>query len=105
MHWIYAHLIGDYLIQNDWMAKEKKNSHFVCTVHILTYMVPFLFCQLTWWQFLLVAIQHWIQDRTHIVGWFMSKSGKQSFLKDMGPWSAILTDNIIHILWMALILK
>lgn len=23
MHWIFAHLIGDYLLQNDWMAKGK----------------------------------------------------------------------------------
>lgn len=26
MHWIFAHLIGDYLIQNDWMALHKKKA-------------------------------------------------------------------------------
>ena len=24
MHWIYAHLIGDYILQNDWLAEGKK---------------------------------------------------------------------------------
>lgn len=24
MHWIYAHLIGDYLLQNDYIARGKK---------------------------------------------------------------------------------
>ena len=33
MHWIYAHLIGDYIIQNDWMAQHKKDSSFRCDVH------------------------------------------------------------------------
>ncbi len=34
MHWIYAHLIGDYLLQNDWMAKGKKQKSWICAIHI-----------------------------------------------------------------------
>lgn len=135
MHWIFAHLIGDYLIQNDWMAQNKQKSSWACTVHVATYMIPFFFCGLTEWQFLLIAIQHWIQDRATVrvveeVGTFghryrlakglpysedgtnafdmslikflMYKSGKPSFIDPpFAPWSIILTDNIIHILWMA----
>lgn len=29
MHWIFAHLIGDYIFQNDWMAMNKKVQAFI----------------------------------------------------------------------------
>lgn len=104
MHWIYAHLIGDYLIQNDWMAEGKKRSSWVCSVHVLTYMAPFLFTGLKWWMLVPIALEHWVQDRTNIVVWLMRTSGKAKFAAPpMAPWSVILTDNILHILFVAAI--
>lgn len=104
MHWIYAHLIGDYLIQNDWMALNKKKSNLHCTIHVLTYMIPFLFCQLTALQLILIAIQHWIIDRSNFVVWFMKVKGSEKFATGpCFPWSQIIVDNILHILWMALV--
>jgi hypothetical protein len=102
LHWIYAHLIGDFLIQNDWMAEGKKRSSVICTVHVLTYMLPFLFCHLTPLQFLLIYAQHWLQDRTPFVIWFMRRTGHEKFASPpMAPWSVIVVDQILHILWMA----
>ena len=43
MHFIYAHLIGDYLLQTDKMALNKKSSHLWCLLHVLSYMIPFIF--------------------------------------------------------------
>lgn len=104
MHWIYAHLIGDYIIQNDWMAQHKKESSFRCAVHIVTYMIPFLWCNLNWWQLSAIAIQHYALDRTHFVEWFMHIKGSDKFSKGVCfPWSQIVVDNTLHILWMALI--
>lgn len=104
IHWIFAHLIGDYLIQNDWMAKGKKTSSWICTVHVATYMIPFLFCGLEWWQLAAIAAQHWIQDRTNFVVWMMNATGKGDFAKPpMAPWSIIVIDNIYHVLWIALV--
>jgi len=104
MHWIFAHLIGDYVIQNDWMAQGKKKSSFVCTVHVLTYIIPFLFCSLAWWQLIAIAIQHFIQDRTNIVLNWMNFYGQGAFAKaPLAPWSIIVVDNIWHILWIAFI--
>jgi len=104
MHWIFAHLIGDYLIQNDWMAKGKKGSSFICGVHVLTYMIPFLFVQAEWWQLALIAIEHFAQDRTNFVMWFMNVAGKSEFAKPpMAPWSIIVVDNTFHVLFMAAI--
>jgi hypothetical protein len=116
MHWIYAHLIGDFLIQNDWMAKGKKESSWICLIHILTYLIPFIFIgsymdgwtlHLTLFQwepvvFIAVGLQHFIQDRGDMLKRFMVATGKGDFTKPpMAPWSIILTDNIIHILFIA----
>lgn len=102
MHWIYAHLIGDYLLQNDWMAKGKKTSSWICLVHIATYLLPFLFCGLQWWQVAAIGAQHFAQDRTRAVVWMLNATGKGDFAKPpMAPWSIIVTDNVLHILFMA----
>lgn len=104
MHWIYAHLIGDYLLQNDWMALNKKNSTFHCLVHIVTYMIPFFFCGFNWWQLVLIAVQHFAIDRTNFVVWFMNVKGQDKFAgPPCAPWSIIVMDNILHILWIALV--
>ena len=104
MHWIYAHLIGDYLIQTDWMAQGKKKSSWICTVHVVTYMLPFLFCGFQEWQLAVIAVEHFIQDRTNIVVWLMNFKGSADFAKPpMAPWSIIVTDNILHILFVALV--
>ena len=106
MDWIFAHLIGDYLIQNDWMAKGKKTSSAICTVHIASYMLPFLFLGMRWWQLALIAAQHWIQDRTNIIPLFMRATGKGAFTSPpMAPWSIIVTDNIVHTLWIATVVS
>lgn len=104
MHWIYAHLIGDYILQNDWMALNKKSDPWVCLSHVLAYMIPFYFCGLEWWQVGLIAGQHFIQDHTSFVVWLMKVKGSEKFSTGpCAPWSIIVTDNIIHILWIALV--
>jgi len=98
--WILAHLIGDYLLQNDWMAGNKKKNSWICLVHIITYMIPFLLTDLNWLQLLLIAAQHYIQDRTHFVAWFCRVTNK--FQMDFNKfWGHVIVDNVIHILWMA----
>lgn len=102
MHWIYAHMIGDYLIQNDWMANGKKRYSWICAVHILTYLLPFLFTPLAWWQLAIIGVEHFTQDRTSFVPWIMRVKGSAVFAQPpCGPWSVIVTDNIMHILFIA----
>lgn len=105
MHWIYAHLIGDYILQNDWMAaNKKKDKGLACLVHVATYMIPFFFCGLTSVQLFMIAWQHFMIDRTYFVIWSCSITGRRNFMKPpMAPWSIILMDNIYHILWIAFI--
>lgn len=39
---LLAHLVGDYLIQSDWMAKEKTKRWWPAIAHALSYGLPFL---------------------------------------------------------------
>jgi hypothetical protein len=104
MHWIYAHLVGDFLIQTDWMAEGKKRSSWICLAHVITYMIPFFLTSLSWLQLGLIALEHFLQDRTRIVEWFMQHTGRGGFLKPPnGPWSLIFVDGILHVLFIALI--
>lgn len=117
MTWFLAHLIGDYILQNDWMAAGKKQKSWICVVHVFFYMFPFFIVShivirssplltLSYWQFMAIAIQHFIQDRTGLVVWFMKKKGQANFAQPpMAPWSIIVTDNIIHMVWIAIIIK
>lgn len=61
-----AHCFGDGPLQNEWM-QAKVRSSFVCTVHVLTYSIPFLllvfFAGLPFWALALIFCQHWMQDR------------------------------------------
>jgi hypothetical protein len=102
LHWIYAHLIGDYLIQNDWMALNKKKNSWICLVHVLTYMIPFVFTNINPLGLLLIAVQHYIQDRTYMIAWFCRVTKK--FQPEISKfWGHIIVDNVVHILWMALV--
>jgi len=99
-----AHFIGDYLLQTDWMAVGKKRSTWICVAHVTAYMVPFLFCDLSFWQFQAIWFQHFFQDRTNFIVWLMRMKGSPNFAEPpMAPWSIIVTDNIIHILWIAFV--
>jgi hypothetical protein len=104
MHWIYAHLIGDYLLQNDWMARNKKSNSIACLVHVLTYMIPFLFTDFNLLQLVLIALQHYIQDRTTLIAWFFKVTHKYQGMTGTDLfWANVITDNVVHILFMALI--
>lgn len=98
MHWFIAHLIGDYLWQNDWMAQNKKKRTLPCLVHVALYTLAiFIFTSWPWWALVIVAVTHFIQDRTTIVNWYMRGIGQKSFAENMGPWSVIIVDNVFHL--------
>lgn len=104
MDWLIGHLIGDYLLQNDWMALNKKRSSFACGVHCLLWTLAVMACAL-WplWTFVPLFIGHFVQDRTNIVVWLMNHKGQEKFAQPpMAPWSIIVVDNVLHlvVLWV-----
>lgn len=115
---LVGHLVGDYLLQNDWMALNKKQSTLHCAVHcaIWTWFVILFACEPTesFWSFgsdamvnpgwfswrvaAVLFVTHFIQDRTNIIRWWMSLIGQEKFATGpCAPWSIIVVDNVWHI--------
>lgn len=42
MEQLILHLLGDYVIQTNWMANNKEKYTFPCLIHCITYALPFL---------------------------------------------------------------
>ena len=108
MEQFLLHLFGDYIIQNDWMALNKKKAgikgFITCFVHCATYSIPFLIiCNPL--QVLFIFLFHFAIDRTNFIKWFMTNTGKEEFMKPpMSPWSIIITDNVFHLITNYLII-
>lgn len=104
---LVGHLVGDYLLQNDFLAMNKKRSSDVCFIHCTIWTV----CVLTfagWWAQPFAALFlfacHFAQDRTGIIRWSMQKMGQEQFATGAcSPWSIIVVDNVWHIvqIWIA----
>ncbi len=59
---IFCHLVGDYVLQTDFIAKTKGENWYHLIVHCALYCLPFfLFFGLTW-QLLFIFIMHVIID-------------------------------------------
>lgn len=110
--YVLAHFIGDFLLQNDYIAVNKKKSSLVCTFHVILYMLPFCFTGINEIQFFLIFIQHWLQDRTVFVAFYCRTFGIfQSELKQNAlvannkfervlPWGHFIIDQIFHFIWL-----
>ena len=97
---IIGHLVGDYLLQNDYAAKNKKLSSVTCAVHCLIWTTCVcLFAWWPWWAGLILFVEHFAQDRWNLIAWHMDKIGQRGFRTGpCAPWSAIVVDNVFHIL-------
>lgn len=100
MHWIYAHLIGDFILQNDWMQRKGVSS-LHCTIHVLFYLFPFLVTNLTGWQIILIGVQHWLQDRYALASKWQRVWRQTSASK--WPQGRLWVDQTLHVLFIALI--
>ena len=102
---IVGHLVGDYLLQTDWMALNKKKDAWPCAVHCMLWTLSvglfsgWIFSGVLWvMPFLFIT--HYLQDRTNIVIWWMLLPWKDQSAFATGPcspWSIIVVDNVWHI--------
>lgn len=102
MEQLILHLLGDYLLQTDWMAQNKKvktwRGELACQVHCLLYSIPFLLIG-TWQQVLFIYVTHYLIDRFGFVKWYMTTFDMKEFMKPpLGPWSIFITDNTFHLI-------
>lgn len=129
MEQLLFHLWGDFIVQTDtWALNKKKKGWYgfkCCAIHCLTYSLPFLFIgSLTAW--LVILITHFIIDRTRIIDYLLAiKNDVQVEKKQwifpeydisnfgfgldrpfaISIWLYIITDNIFHITINYLALK
>ena len=82
---ILAHLIGDYLLQSDWMANEKTKRNIAALGHVLCYSLPFLFFRpsLVAWAFIVAT--HFVIDRWRLARYVVFA---KNFVAPRGVWPA-----------------
>lgn len=109
---IVGHLVGDYLLQNDWMALNKKKPGLLglmaCWTHSAIWALSVcLFAGWSGWAEVLLMLAHFAQDRTNVIAWWMTRVNRQEkFLAPpCGPWSAIVVDNVWHIVTLFIVSK
>jgi len=63
MEQLLAHLVGDFILQNHWMANRKTQVTWIAVFHAVTYGLPFLFLTRHWQPLALIVVSHFIIDR------------------------------------------
>lgn len=120
-----GHLIGDWIVQTDWMAANKApitglmeardlapalwwRGILANQAHCLTYHLTMAaFVLPTWhtWGTLLAFVVSWVThgfiDRRWPVRWLMSHTGSPGFATQL--WGVIATDQALHLTILALI--
>jgi hypothetical protein len=111
---LLAHLVGDYLLQSDWMATEKTKRLDVALFHGLAYSLPFLALGPTFTAWAVIALSHALIDRYRVARYLVWVKEWLSPYRPpplagcptgYGPdkpawlavWLLILADNTLHI--------
>ena len=97
---IIGAMVGDYILQTDYMAVNKKKDSIPCAVHCLIWTVAVLVCSWTFnpWLALWLFATHFAIDRSSFIVWWMTNiSGQKGFAEKLAPWSIITVDNVFHL--------
>jgi len=114
---LLCHLVGDYILQSDWMASRKTSSMVVASVHACCYSLPFLLLSPSWQAMTIIVCTHALIDRFRLARYVIwlknwigpqgcnanwdscNKTGYRNSQPDwLTVWLMIIADNIIHIL-------
>ena len=77
MEQLLLHLIGDYITQTDWMAKNKINDIRVASLHAIIYSLPFLFITHSLLALSVICITHIFIDRYRIARYVIFAKNKK----------------------------
>lgn len=111
---LLAHMLGDYVIQNHWMATQKTSKWFPAIAHGVTYTVPFFFLATqSWLALFVICSTHIVIDRYRLakyVVWFKNQFAPKKFRPAvtatgyaddvpafLSVWLMIILDNLIHL--------
>jgi hypothetical protein len=121
---ILLHLIGDYVVQSDWMAGEKTKKSVAALVHAVTYTLPFLFLTGSPTALAFIGFTHFVIDRWRLaryVCWVKNIPSPKRYRHPwaectgtgyhqdrpawLAVWLMIVADNTMHILLNGVALK
>jgi hypothetical protein len=105
LSWLIGHFVGDFLLQSDWMAFNKKEKtlkgELACQIHVIIWTLSILlftgWCD--WAHIILVYLPHYLLDRTKFVYWYVDLMN----LQKPAPWLYIVNDGVLHLLILYLI--
>ncbi len=108
--WLFlGHLTGDFLFQTRWMAVHKLNNNAALIVHCLVYSLTIAlfslpFGGLSFLALVIVFLTHAFLDKRKFIAWWTehitgAKASSTQFL-----WLKIVTDQIFHLLVLAIAL-
>jgi hypothetical protein len=114
---LLAHLVGDYILQSDWMANEKTKRWLPAWAHAVTYGLPFLLVTQSPTALAVIVVTHAVIDHyrlaRHVVwaknflaprAWWhpWSECSATGYHKDRPPWMTvwlmIIADNAMHLI-------
>lgn len=121
---LMAHMVGDYLLQSDWMAQNKTNAAFPAIAHAVTYSIPFLFFEPSAMAIAFIIGTHYLIDRYRLARYVVYAKNRLSppsewlrwndckttgYASDrplwLSVWLLIIADNILHVLLNAIALS
>ena len=100
---LVGHLVGDYLLQNRWMAVKKGTQWLPLLTHaavytLTVYLLSILAGGISWSGIVLIFCAHVILDRREFVAfWTRYVTGSTA------PWLAIMVDQTWHIVVLAIV--
>lgn len=109
-----AHLSGDFILQTDWMARNKSQRPWLgakqnaaCFIHCAIYtsvMYAACFHWITATGIVACFVAHFAIDRTRFAKKHMEMFGQRDFSNGpLSPWSIVVVDNTMHLLTILLI--
>lgn len=114
MNQLIIHLIGDYITQTDWMAKNKTRRALPAALHAIIYSLPFLLLTQSPVALLVILLSHYLIDRYRLArlvvfakNWTTNRSltwadcSGTGYHKDdpawLAVWLLIAADNTLHL--------
>ncbi len=101
---LVGHLVGDFLLQTGWMAREKDKGVMALAVHstvyaLAAYSFSFMAGGLHWPALAVLLASHAFLDRRGFVeAWVRLVNGAERL-----PWLKIVVDQVFHILVLAFV--
>jgi len=119
---LMAHVVGDFVLQSDWMARQKTSRTVPALAHAGVYVLPFLFLTTNPLTLAVIGGTHFLIDRFRLARYLTfirnlpwPKSPTWAECRETGfppsvpphlsAWLLIIVDNAIHIMINALAIK